>query len=232
MSDVHDDVGRDEVERRLAAHLQTALGAWPPDGPLQLTTSAARTDPGWDGRLLPVSGLRTPTGTVLSLRPDILAAAPADPDAVAELDRWLPAAAGRPDAHVEEAIYRWSTRPSDFGVAGEWLDRRDPRVPDWLRPFNGGVLIALIDDRYAAGVGIKRHDDFGWEIAIGTDPAHEGKGFGRRLVSQAANWIIDQGAVPVYVHVPSNTASAHVAEASGFPDRGWRLLDLGETAAS
>jgi hypothetical protein len=25
---------------------------------------------------------------------------------------------------------------------GEWVERDDPRLPPWLRPFNGGVLAA------------------------------------------------------------------------------------------
>ena len=110
----------------------------------------------------------------------------------------------------------------------------DPRVPAWLHPFGGEVLIALIpadqlDQRAAtrntsaAGVGIKRHDRFGWVVAVGTEDRFAGQGLGRRLVAQAARRVITDGAVATYLHDPRNLASAKVAEAAGFPDRGWKV---------
>jgi hypothetical protein len=38
--------------------------------------------------------------------------------------------------------------------------------------------------------------------------------------------VVDEGMVPTYLHDPANVASAHVAEAAGFPDRGWAVLGL------
>jgi hypothetical protein len=38
--------------------------------------------------------------------------------------------------------------------------------------------------------------------------------------------VADEGAVATYLHAVSNTASANVAEASGFPDAGWSILGL------
>jgi predicted GNAT family acetyltransferase len=43
-------------------------------------------------------------------------------------------------------------------------------------------------------------------------------------VVTAARRVLADGRVPTYLHDLRNHASAHVAEASGFPDRGWRLL--------
>ena len=34
------------------------------------------------------------------------------------------------------------------------------------------------------------------------------------------------GVVPTYLHDPANTASAKVADAAGFPDRGWTVLGM------
>jgi predicted GNAT family acetyltransferase len=76
-------------------------------------------------------------------------------------------------------------------------------------------------------VGIKHHDRHGHELAVGTEPAARGRGLARRLVAQAARRILDEGAVPTYQHDPANIASARVAEAAGFPDRGWRSIALG-----
>ena len=32
--------------------------------------------------------------------------------------------------------------------------------------------------------------------------------------------------MPTYLHDPANTASAKVADAAGFPDRGWTVLGM------
>jgi len=45
-------------------------------------------------------------------------------------------------------------------------------------------------------------------------------------VAQAARRVIADGAVPTYLHAFDNTASARVADAAGFPDRGWQVLEL------
>jgi hypothetical protein len=45
-------------------------------------------------------------------------------------------------------------------------------------------------------------------------------------VAQAARRVAEEGAVATYLHAVSNTASAHVAEAAGFPDTGWWILGL------
>lgn len=202
-----------DVRARLDAHLASWLGAWPPAGPVVVTTSPARAEPGWDGRILPFVGLRTPLGTVVSVAPDAL-------------DEAQAAVRAR---RVEEVVFRWCEAPAAIGDApGQWVPADDERVPPWLRPFGHDVLVAFDPGTgtYAAGVGLKRHDDHAWELAVGTDPAHEGRGLARRLVARAARRVIDAGRVPTYLHDPDNHASARVADAAGFPDVGWRLLVL------
>ena len=56
----------------------------------------------------------------------------------------------------------------------------------------------------------------------------QGRGLARRLVAQAARRVLDEGAVPTYLHDPANVASAKVADAAGLPDRGWSVLGLFE----
>ena len=188
-----------EVPEPLAAHLRRELGAWPPTGGLTTAVGEARTQPGWDGRVRPVAGLRTPEGTIVS--------------------------GADSDEGLAEVVFRWATEPAALEPLGEWRPADDPALPDWLRPFGGDVL-AVFDDNgaYLAGVGLKRHDDFVWEIAVGTEPAARGKGLARRLVATAARAVLDAGRVPTYLHDLTNHASAHVAEAAGFPDRGWGYL--------
>jgi predicted GNAT family acetyltransferase len=95
--------------------------------------------------------------------------------------------------------------------------------------FTPEVLVALDPDTgaYLAGVGIKWHDAYGRELAVGTAPAARHRGLAKRLVAQAARRVVDEGAVATYIHDPANTASARTADAAGFPDRGWTVLAVG-----
>ena len=134
---------------------------------------------------------------------------------------------GQPAERLRGGTFRAQRFLVELEPLGEWVAPDDPRLPDWLAPFNDQVL-ALFDDRgeYAAGVGQKQHDQFGTEFAVGTEPPHRGKGYARRLVATAARRAYDEGRVATYLHREDNAASAAVAEAAGFPDEGWRALGL------
>ncbi len=225
-----------EVDERLQAHLRSWLGAWPPERPVHVVGSDRRTEPGWNGVVRALNGVATPAGAVVSVAPG---AAERVAAAVDELESGgvadvLAALAGRyqelldlPGYEYGEGVFRWTTDPTPSDDPGTWLPRDDPRVLDWLRPFNGDVLVALADDgSVAAGVGRKQHDAHGHELAVVTEEAHRGQGLARRLVTQAARRVLDDGAVPVYLHDPANVASARTADASGFPDVGWRIFGL------
>jgi len=213
---------------RLVAHLSSWLGAWPPERPLLVVGNPRNSRPGWDGAVHPVTGVATPDGAaVVGVPEQYVAAARAVATDLAALRAGLPAALGTPEARVYAGVFRWSTTPARLADAGEWVAAEDPSVPEWLRPFGGEVLMARDGDgRYLAGVGIKRHDAHGRELAVVTEPAAQGKGLARRLVAQAARRVLDEGAVPTYLHDPANLASARVAEAAGFPDLGWQVLGL------
>jgi GNAT superfamily N-acetyltransferase len=218
-------MGATTAAERLTAHLRASLGAWPPPaGGLVVTTSAARTEPGWDGVVRRFQGLRTPDGAVLSMPPSLLDEAkhlgPTLADATPAIEALL---GGR----MFDVMYRWSDGAPALEPLGSWLPWDDPVVPPWLHPFGGEVLVHVEDGRYVGGVGLKRHDDLAWEISVGTEEAARGRGIARRLVATAATRVLDEGRVPTYLHDLRNHASAHVAEASGFPDRGWRLLVTG-----
>ena len=218
------DVIGTTAEERLADHLRASLGAWPPPaGGLTVTTSQARTEPGWDGIVRPFQALRTPDGAVVSVQPGLLDATrdldlgPTFADAVPRLEHLL-------GKRLFDVMYRWSGDLPALEPLGEWLPWDDPTVPPWLHPFGGDVLVHLEDGVYVGGVGLKRHDDHAWEISVGTDEAARGRGIARRLVVTAARRVLDDGRVPTYLHDLRNHASAHVADAAGFPDRGWRLV--------
>jgi len=174
-------------------------------------------------------GVSTPLGAVVSVQPERVAEAQAllDEGGVAAVHSRLGEIIAGRSGSLMTGVFRWGSHIADLDDVGEWIETDDPRVPEWLRPFNGPVLVALdTDGAYAAGVGRKRHDDLCQEIAVATELAHRGRGLARRLVAQAARRIVDEGCVATYLHRPDNAASAAVAEAAGFPDLGWHILGL------
>jgi GNAT superfamily N-acetyltransferase len=218
------------LDKRLYHHLATWLGQWPAGRALHVVGSERRTRPGWDGRVHPVVGVGAPGGAVLSVPPvrveavRALAALP-----VGDLLAKLPAAVGYDGWQAYRAVFRYTLAPTPLPDAGEWVPAEDPVVPPWLRPFGGQVLVARDGDGgYLAGVGIKRHDRYGRELSVGTDPAVRGRGLARHLVAQAARRVLDEGFVPTYLHDVHNAASARVAEAAGFADRGWKAYGVFE----
>jgi GNAT superfamily N-acetyltransferase len=220
------------MDLRLRRHLAHWLGQWPATGPVSVVGSTRRERPGWDGAVHPVIAVRGGPGCVLSVPRDrvgpvrelIRSGPPAQ-----EWRAALPEAVGLPDAQVYHGVFRWSVRPEPLPDAGTWVDAADPVVPEWLRVFGAQVLLATDPDTgaYLAGVGIKRHDQYGHELAVGTEAQARGKGLARRLVAQAARRVLDEGAVATYQHAFDNVASARVAQAAGFPDRGWTSLGVG-----
>jgi GNAT superfamily N-acetyltransferase len=221
------------IPKRLAEHLREWLGEWPPHGDgLTVVGSPLRTEPGWDGVVHDAIGVTTPTSGVLSLPPGAVEEVRAEVgsgDLDEDLRRLresdvLARALGR-NGHLGAGFFRWAHTLADTDDVGEWIPTDDPRVPEWLKPFNGDVLIAWDDDgNYGAGVGRKQHDQFGHEISVGTEPALRGRGIARRLVVTAARQIAADGAIATYLHAPDNYASAKVAEAAGFPDEGWKVV--------
>lgn len=220
------DAGPDVLPGRLVEHLRSWVGAWPPEQRLQVVANPRRALPGWDGEVSPVAGVVTAAGdAVVGVTPRIADAA-AELAGRGDLDALLaamPSLLGRRGI-AGRGVFRWTAAPTDLPDVGVWIPSDDPRVPAWLRPFGGDVLVVLDDDRYVAGVGIKKHDPFGNEISVGTEEAARGRGLARRLVAQAARRILADGAIPTYLHAPDNIASAKAADAAGFPDLGWKVV--------
>ncbi len=215
--------------RQLGRHLQVWLGAWPEQGGATLAVTTQREQPRWDGGVWPLLGVESPTSSALSVSPKYLSSLGAE--TIEQVTRALmpgespPPVFGLEEGNIERLVFRWTAKPAELPEIGEWVHTADPRVPEWLRPFNGDVLIAWDEEgRYAAGVGRKAHNELAQEIAVGTDPAHRGKGLAPMLVAQAARRILTEGFLPLYLHTLDNEASARVAEKAGFPDRGWRAV--------
>jgi GNAT superfamily N-acetyltransferase len=221
---------RDAIPERLAAHLREWLGAWPPPERGLLVAGSPRRTREHGGRWwVPVLAVTAPLGTVVSVPPSVRDAVERLGDDAGSAAYWKAVAALVCDTTpaTGRAILRWTETPADLPQRGRWVDPADPHVPAWLRVFDGEVLVALDEEgRFLAGAGRKQHDPFGHEISVGTEPAARGRGLARSLVVQLARRILAEGAIPTYLHDPANTASRRVAEATGFPDRGWRATAL------
>jgi GNAT superfamily N-acetyltransferase len=240
VSDVASDVV--PVPAALRAHWQAWTGAAAEqvdvlgtDGAprIMVVGSVRREQPGWDGAVHAVTGVVDATGHALVSVPPRLVEWARDRVSggadVASLRRELPAALDAPGSVVYQGVLRWALDvpgPDVLQPAGEWLPAEHPAVPSWLHPFGGHVLVVLEDGQYVAGLGLKHHDGRGREISVGTEEAARGRGLARRLVATAARQLLSEGVVPTYLHDPRNTASGKVADAAGFPDRGWTVLGI------
>jgi GNAT superfamily N-acetyltransferase len=177
---------------------------------------------------------RTPAGRTVVAVPPAAAALLAHhqgPGAARSLGL-LPGHLGQAGHTVERVVFRWTEAPADQPDAGLWVDTASPRLPGWLSRFGRQALVVFDDHRqYLAGVGIKRHDELGHEISVGTEPQARGQGLARRLVAQAARHILGQGRIPTYLHTFDNAASSRVAAAAGFPDLGWSTHMLSDEPA-
>jgi GNAT superfamily N-acetyltransferase len=214
------------VRDRLDRHLRSWLGAWPPSGEVTVVGSPRRRQPGWDGVVRPFAGVATPQGAVLSVAPERVERVQAGGAGLDDVLDAVPDALDAPGAVVGRGVFRYAESAPPFEPVGEWVPAEDPRVPAWLRPFGGQVLVVMEGGQYVAGVGIKRHDELGHELAVATEEAWRGRGLARALVARASRRILRAGGVPIYLHGRGNEASARVATAAGFPDRGWTILGL------
>jgi GNAT superfamily N-acetyltransferase len=211
----------------LIRHLRSWAGAVPSRPGVTIIANPRVSRPGWDGHPELLTGLVSPEGgCVVSIPPEAAYAAATLLGDEGPIDL-LPALLGLPERSVERRVYRWTTTPAHLPAVGTWLPADAPGVPEWLRPFGGDVLTALDSrGRQVGWVGIKRHDALVHELAVVTSSAARGLGIARALVAQAATAVLAAGALPTYLHLPDNAASARVAEAAGFADRGWHSLAL------
>jgi len=220
------------VDQRLGRHLTEWVGQWPPlaDG-ITVVGDPARLQPTWDGSIRKLLGVGNGEATIIAVPPpqaDAVAAALSDGPDRAGLGDELGAILGTGPARFGAGVFRSTTAVDPtIEALGEWVTTQTSDLPPWLAPFNGPRLVARNNaGEVIASVGIKIHDRFGYEISVVTEAEARGRGFARRLVATAARWVLDDGAIPTYLHQPSNLASAHVAEAVGFADNGWTVHGL------
>jgi len=218
-------------DERLTRHLRSWVGAWPaPSDGVHVVGDPARLEPTWDGSVRKLQGVGDGRSTVIAVPPDAVdsvADAIGDDLTRVDLGDELGEILGVGPAAFGAGVFR-TTRHVDDTIddLGEWFGEQTADLPEWLAPFNGPRLVVFDDGRPIAGVGVKVHDGFGQELSVVTEEAARGRGVARRLVATAARRVLAEGSVPTYLHAPDNTASARVADAVGFTDRGWTVWGL------
>jgi GNAT superfamily N-acetyltransferase len=216
----------------LTLHLRSWVGVWPaPSEGVNVIGDPARLEPTWDGSIRKLQGVGDGRSTVIAVPPEAV-------DAVTEtiggdvtrvgLGDELGRILGVGPAAFGAGVFRTTDRVDPaIDDLGEWFDRQTPELPEWLAPFNGPRLVAFDDEgRPIGSVGVKVHDRFGQELSVVTEDGARGRGVARRLVATAARRVLADGALPTYLHAPDNSASARVAAAVGFVDRGWTVWGL------
>jgi hypothetical protein len=215
----------------LDLHLASWLGKWPPDGGITVTTSPGRSEPGWDGSVAPVIGIRSPEGTVISVPPNAMEssvelAATGGLEAVGRgLAEFLPF----PSPRMLIGSFRWAEEPPDFPDAGEWVSPGDPEAPDWLRPYQE-ALIARTPSGCAGEIGVKHHTPYGHELAIRisarTAARHGLRRLGLHLGAQAVRKVLAGGAVPFGIFMFQNVASGHLWATTPSAHLNWQFITM------
>jgi RimJ/RimL family protein N-acetyltransferase len=124
------------------------------------------------------------------------------------------------DIQTEEHLSLYQLRPSQFEPIINVLVTQD-KAPNGLPRF-------LIRDRENDVIGASA--TLNWqspgyaEIGVTTNPGYRRRGWGRSVVSAMANYLLENGRIPLYVVAQNNEASIQLAESVGFTDSGVREI--------
>jgi RimJ/RimL family protein N-acetyltransferase len=129
------------------------------------------------------------------------------------------------DIQTEEHLSLYRLRPSSFEPIINVLVTQD-KAPNGLPRF-------LIRDRDNDVIGASA--TLNWqspsyaEIGVTTNPGYRRRGWGRSVVSAMANYLLENGRIPLYVVAQNNEASIQLAESVGFTDSGVREIMIQAT---
>ena len=195
---------------------------------LHILPSERRTRPGWGGYTVPILALSTPSGGIVSARPDLLDRVRVSMGPVMT-DRHLGAAEFTRLHHIARLaipyayslsghvlytdVDHFKPRPSRAAR----LDRNDVRGTDLRRRFDGEIFVVFsVRGEIASWSAIKVKSPDVWEIAVVTEAPYRGQGLAKEVVSAATAYILEQGRLALYVHDRTNLASAKVCRALGY----------------
>jgi GNAT superfamily N-acetyltransferase len=190
--------------------------------------SDRRSRPSWGGYTVPVFGLSTSQGGLVSCRADLL-------DEVRQ--ELQPAGRDQPISEAAFERLRRITRkvvPYAYSLSGytlycersgfrplpgpaERLASTDRRGIDLRRRFDGEIFVVSgARGEIASWAALKLKADDVWELAVVTEPAYRGRGYAKLVVSAATAYTLEMGRLPIYVHDRTNHASAKVCRSLGY----------------
>lgn len=118
------------------------------------------------------------------------------------------------DEDVEQVIAIWVAA----GVARPWNDPQKD-IAFARRDSHATVLVAELNGRIAATAMVGEDGHRGWVYYVATAPAHQGKGFGKAMMTAAETWLIDRGVWKLQLLVrEENVRVAEFYERLGYRD--------------
>lgn len=124
------------------------------------------------------------------------------------------------DIQTEEHLKLYQLRPSHFQPTINVLVTQD-------KSANGLPRFAIRDrqnDVIGASATLNWQTDNFAEIGVNTHPDFRRRGWGRSVVSAMANYLLENGRIPLYVVAQNNQVSVQLAERVGFTDSGSREI--------
>ncbi len=214
----------------LDRHFAAELGCRPADlrgGRLVVVCSARRDLRFAKGFPLPLFGLDSGEGCVISVAPALLEAASEaarrapEPRLSDEVCRVLEETVGplAPGAEWFRGVRLYLT-PEDFRDARQSDVREasglDDRAAAKRLMWGGPVFAQFVDGRAVSRAAVKPLSEVVWDLSVETDPAFRGKGYARSAASAALQAVFAAGKVAAWATDRDNEASLRTARALGF----------------
>jgi GNAT superfamily N-acetyltransferase len=107
--------------------------------------------------------------------------------------------------------------PTHSMARAEFMAEDDTAALHLRTRFDGAIFgVRGPRGRLVSWAAIKLKSSDVWELAVATEPDYRGRGYARDVVAAAAQYTLEQGRLPIYIHDRDNGTSAYVARAVGF----------------
>jgi RimJ/RimL family protein N-acetyltransferase len=199
-------------------------------GGVHLLSAARRGLPAWHGYTLPIVGLSFAEGAVIACRPDLVEHVTTELgsdvhlpalDGAAFRRLWRAVRRSSPNAFTLagdfRAAHQSTLTPSPTAARAECIAEDDAAALHLRTRFDGAIFgVRGPHGRLVSWAALKHKSASVWEIAVATETDYRGRGYARDVVSAAAQFALEHGRLPAYIHDSNNRSSAFVARAVGF----------------
>jgi GNAT superfamily N-acetyltransferase len=199
-------------------------------GGVHIISESRRGLPAWHGYTLPIVGLSFAPGAVIACRPDLVGRLSAELgsdvhqpylDGPAFRRLWRAVARCTENAFTLagdlRAVSAATFVPPHSMARAELMAAEDTAALHLRTRFDGAIFgVRGPHGRLVSWAATKLKSDSVWELAVATEPDYRGRGYARDVVAAAAQYTLEQGRLPIYIHDRDNGTSAFVARAVGF----------------